>query len=409
MDKNYFYSQFSDEDLSLLRKYLSRSSPKACSNRLNIVLDLLHSCELQCVGCGTNAKHICYTDGLKINDGLSLGQLEIICEKIHSYLCETNQTVFINLGGGEPFLREDISDVIKLFYNQFGKESLGIDTNGALIDSFELISDLAEYVSYIGISLNGLEEYHNWWSGSTDFSAYKRTFETISKLCADAKYADIVEVTSVATNRNLEQLPELMELLCNVGVKKYSVHRSIPVGRMFNNSYLIPNAAEYLTLLINLIKKSMNLDIDFHLHHSIENIHKALLLGENTFFETNYGDPNRASSIGISYEGDIVFNPWCMTGYWKKLNCSNILDEGTLKEKLNDSSSAFAKAKEASATHNRCMSCPVKCSGGSRIAAATSSLINYSERNPSVEEILQCFSAIDPACPLFNEKGNGKL
>lgn len=407
--KDYtIYGFFNDIELRLLKEYLDYDEVPAYDSSLNIVFDLLHSCGLRCIGCGTNAKHIRYYDGLRIEEGFSLSQLEIICIKIREYLDKTNRKAYINLGGGEPFLKKDIVDVIKLFYEYFGRESLGIDTSGILSNSYEELSNIIQYVSYIGISLNGLKAYHNWWSGIADFSAYDRTFDTIKRLCSDEENAKVIEVTSVATKKNMCELPDLMRLLSDSGVKKYSVHRSVPVGRMMNHTDLIPSALDYLSLLLNLVQESKLLEIDFHFHHSIENIHRALLLGKNTFSETIYGDPNSTSSIGICYDGSIVFNPWCMTGCWKKLSCGNIFDEGTLEEKLNNPSSAFSTAKVASSPENRCLGCEVHCSGGNRIVAAASALNAFHKIQPDVEDILTCFSAIDPACPLY-EGGGGEM
>lgn len=391
-----------------MREYLERRDSEAnSSNCFSVVIDLLHSCELCCVGCGTSAKHVVLDKNILLDEGLSLDRLEIICRKIKDYSAETNCPVSIVFGGGEPFLKSNIMDVIRLFHSYFGKGSLGIDTNAALDNSYEKISEALRFMSYVGISLNGNREYHDWWSGVSSFSAYDKTFDTIKRLCANPQFADRIEVTSVATKKNFMHLPALMTELSRAGVKNYSVHRSIPVGRMSRNMSLVPDWEEYLRLLIYLIKESKKNGVKFHLHHSIENIHKAILLGENTFANKCYGDPNKASSIGISPEGTVVFNPWCMAGYWKKLNCGNILDEGvSLKEQLGRTDTPFSKAVRMSAADNRCSSCRISCAGGSRIAAVATSIAEAKIIDPDADEIIGRFSSADPACPLYGKRGD---
>ena len=403
---NDFYLQFSERDITALIEYLKSKTDlpdETATTKFNVVVDLLHSCELNCIGCGTNAKCIFYKNSVEKQS--SLDDIERMCIKIKEYALTTNKEVFVNLGGGEPFLRDDIIDIIKIFNKYFGKNGVGIDTNGALDYSYDIISEVIDYVSYIGISLNGLKEYHNWWSGIPEYNAFDKCFNTIKHLCENERNANIVEVTSVATKNNINQLPELMVELSRIGVKKYSVHRSIPVGRMALNEKIIPNSNEYLQLLIDLIKASKNIDIDFHVHHSIENIHRAILLSNNTYQQKKIGDPNKLSSIGISPEGNVVFNAWCMVGAWKQISCGNIFDSNlSLEAMLKNNESNFAKAQIASNSTNRCNGCNVLCSGGSRIAAAFHALNRLEKKEFEVNDIIEAFNTIDPACPKY-EKG----
>lgn len=402
---SHFYNQFSEEDLALVKEYLSkRYQKKRKTRKLGIVYDILHECDLACIGCGTDAK---YHGSQRIDiQEPSLYQMRILFKKIKDYASSISIPVFMNIGGGEPFLRNDIIYVLKAASEHFGVSGVGVDTNGTLDESFSLISQAMEFSSYVGISINGLEEYHNWWAGTNRINPYRRSMETAKKLCNEGEtYRDKLEITSVATKKNLKDIPVLMQHLADMGVKNYSIHRAMPVGRMFRHPELFPSAAEYFQLLIDVIKASRRTGLDAHIHHSIEAIHETLLLGMETYVPDKAGDPDIGSSIGIEPEGHVVFDPWCTSGMWKQL-CSPgcIYDDNlSLESLLSDKGSVFDLTQTYTGPHLRCNGCKNPCSGGSRIVAAACELIGINEKNTMLTDLLSSMSCIDPACPLFVE------
>jgi len=312
--------------------------------------------------------------------------------------------VFINIGGGEPFLRGDIVDVLKMASDIFTPIGVGVDTNGSLDNSYDLICQAIGYVSYVGISINGLEEYHNWWSGNSRINAFSRSMDTVRRLCENDLYRNKIEVTSVASKHNLEQLPVLMKQLKNIKVENYSIHRAIPVGRMTKMMDIIPDSQEYLDLLVSIIEKSKEIGLSVHLHHSIESIHKTLLLGLETYAPDKVGNPDIGSSLGIEPEGHLVFDPWCTTGIWKMLSSGNIYNDTTDFASLLDSNKGtiFDMSKTFTAPHLRCDGCDYPCSGGSRIASAAYALGDIRDSDIKLSDILNAMTAVDPACPLFD-------
>lgn len=145
-DSKTLYDFLSDDQISILERHLqSRFANNYRNEKFNVVFDLLHQCDINCVGCGTNA--ICIKGIQKIeNPELTFEDIEKILLKIRCYADKTNKEVFINFGGGEPFLRNDIIQILKRAYELFGANGVGIDTNASLIDSYELISQATPYV-----------------------------------------------------------------------------------------------------------------------------------------------------------------------------------------------------------------------------------------------------------------------
>lgn len=125
----------------------------------NVIYDLLHQYDIHCLGCGTNESWTANTS-IKCTE-MSLEQIETVLIKIREYSIKTDLTFFINYGESESFLRDDIVSILKLSVEIFGSNSIGIDTNDSLPQLYEMIYDTTQYVSYIGININGLEEYHN--------------------------------------------------------------------------------------------------------------------------------------------------------------------------------------------------------------------------------------------------------
>ena len=398
-----FYSALSTRQLDMLKDHLqSRFEFRKNKREFGIVFDILHQCDLNCRGCGTDAT---YTYEKSVNIEMpSINEIKKVYQNIKEYADLKKIPVFINIGGGEPFLRRDILDVLREASEFFGVLGVGVDTNGTLDNSFELISEALNYVSYVGISINGLEEYHNWWAGNNRINAFERSFNLVERLCSDSTTARKIEVTSVASTKNIDQLPDLMDKLAYIGVVNYSIHRAMPIGRMAQHSELIPDANDYLYLLMAIIERSKSNGLKVHLHHSIESIHATLLLGLRTYVPDKIGDPDAGSSLGIEPEGHLVFDPWCTTGLWKALRSGNIYEDATNFVKMLEgegSGTVFDLARIYTAPHLRCHGCCYDCSGGSRIAAAANVLNAVGADEITESRILDAMTAIDPACPLF--------
>ena len=400
-----FYSKFSAEDIELVREYLKdRYEVKRKRKKLGVVYDILHDCDLACIGCGTNA-HYSGSKRLEVTKP-SLKQIIYVFDKIKDYADAEGIPVFINIGGGEPFLRKDIIDVLKSAAEHFGVSGVGVDTNGTLDESFELIAEAMNYSSYVGISVNGCEEYHNWWAGNKHINAFQRSMDTIKRLCQLGDFTrEKLEVTSVASSRNLEDIPALIHMLSDVGVRNYSIHRAMPVGRMFKHPELLPTNEQYFKLLIDIIKAGRGEKMGVHIHHSIESIHETLLLGLETYVPDKAGNPDIGSSIGIEPEGRLVFDPWCTSGMWKKLCSPGCIydDKIRFENLLSSEGSVFDITQTYTARHLRCNGCAEHCSGGSRVVAAACKLVGLNEYEADMTDLLGAMSSIDPACPLYIE------
>jgi len=398
----------SPSQLELVKRHLrKRVEAKSEKSGLGIVYDITYWCNLRCIGCAVNAR--VYSDrGCVAPSRLeaSITEVRTILTKIKDYLdAHPGIRFFLNFGGGEPFIRDDFSQIVEEASSFFGPESIGVDTNGTIVIP-EQIEHLAPLVSYIGVSVDGLEEYHNWWRGSNEINGITNSFDriiaTIKAILAMPKARESLEVNTVVTKRNLTQIPHLMRYLHDIGVERYSVHRTMQVGRFSRKPEFVPTAEDYLRLLVMIVETNEELGIDVHLHHSIESIYSTLLLGHDTYVKNKLGNPDKRSSIGIDPRGNVHFDPWCMVPPWDQLTGGSLLDyEASLESIFNQG--ILAIAQEYCQPEVRCHGCTQRCSGGSRIAAAASFIEqDQSLRLKDVTEshILAGMAEVDPACLL---------
>jgi len=401
----------SDEQLGLVEHHLrKRFEQRKSRPGVTIVYDILYQCNLQYRGCSVSPQYI--NRHLPIPEGQlrpATAEVETALRKIKTYSEKTGKTCFVSFGGGEPFLRSDFERIVQMSAELFGSVSVGVDTNGVVEGELERIEALDPYFSYIGVSLDGLEDYHNWWrGGQVEGGAFRKTVELLKRLSRNQRVAEKLEVGSVATRKNIAQLPRLMEFLHDIGIRKYSVHRPMAVGRMQRIQDLIPDAQEFFDLLVSIVETAHRLGMDSHLHHSIESIYATLLLGLETHVRDKVGNPDAGSSLGIEPGGKLVFDPWSMRGLWMRLTGGNLLDPAfDLESALeSDGKSVLSLARSYTDPRVRCHGCQYACSGGNRIAAAARYLGMQNAGNEGLDltesHILRAMIEIDPACPFYD-------
>lgn len=402
------FSSLSPHQLDAITHHLEkRVNARSEKSGLGVVYDVTYWCDMRCIGCGVNAR--VFADG----GFVPLNQLEASTSEVVSILAKLAAYVsarpglrfFLNFGGGEPFLREDFPEIVQEASWHFGKASVGLDTNGTVVTAREL-ERIGANVSYIGISLDGLEDYHNWWRGESRArgitNAFQKTVDTVRVALEMPEVRSSLEVSTVVTKRNLQQIPALMQFLHAMGVSSYSVHRAMPVGRLAHRMDLVPSPEDYLRLLVAVAECNQALGMDVHIHHTVESIYATLLLEHDTYAGKKLGAPDKRSSIGIDPRGNVFFDPWFLVPPWNQLSGGTLLDEGTTLDSIFEQE-ILAIAQEYCRAETRCRGCNLRCSGGSRIAAAAS----YLTADPTLQlsdvttsHILTGMAEMDPACPL---------
>ena len=130
------------------------------SKKLNGTVIVTYRCNAKCTMCNR------YKEPSRPEDELTLDTIKKLPEMY-----------FTNITGGEPFIREDLKDIVRELYKK--SDRIVISTNGFFTDR---IVDLCKEFPQIGIriSIEGLEQTNNEIRGLDD--GYNRGYTTLKTL-----------------------------------------------------------------------------------------------------------------------------------------------------------------------------------------------------------------------------------
>ena len=203
------------------------------------------------------------------------------------------QMNFVNVTGGEPFIREDLEDVIRELYTK--TDRVVISTNGFFTDR---IISLCEKFPKLGIriSIEGLEQTNNEIRGLAD--GYNRGYTTLKKL-VEMHHPDVGFGMTVQ-DKNAKDLVALYKISDELKMEfaTASLHNSFYFVESKNIIHDRPMVAKNFEDLINELLNSNSPKKWFraYFNHGLINYiygQKRLLkcdMSVDTFFIDPYGD-----------------------------------------------------------------------------------------------------------------------
>lgn len=193
---------------------------KLNKNRLpwNIILFVTSKCNSKC-------KHCFYWQNVDNSDKKDLSLEEI--EKISPNL---GDVYWLYLSGGEPFLRDDLTEICQIFVKNNKTKNIAIPTNCILTDRIieetrRILETIPRINLTIQLSLDGREEIHDYIRGI--HGLFQKVYE-VEKRLSELK----------------KEFPNLSTLICSV-LNKVNIGEMVP--------------------LMEFVKEKMNVDF-----HSIE-------------------------------------------------------------------------------------------------------------------------------------------
>ncbi|MBU0897286.1 MAG: radical SAM protein [Candidatus Omnitrophica bacterium] len=189
------------------------------------------------------------------NERRKLSKTEMSIKQIDRFFSEAKKwgVNFIEMIGGEIFVRKDIFQILDLIEEKKMKAKLG--TNGILSEN--VIEKIKEYncIESIAISLDGPEEIHNKFRNSP--LAYQKAVESLKRLSQN-KF--IIGIYSVLSPQNLETSEFLIRL-----AKELKADRLTFMPEMFYSHKDVIATQEYLDLdpqdrLFVEVKEMQNLE-----------------------------------------------------------------------------------------------------------------------------------------------------
>jgi MoaA/NifB/PqqE/SkfB family radical SAM enzyme len=172
-------------------------------NLVHVVLHVTNHCNYRCQHCFIDFSP---KKDLKLHDYQKLGK-------------QIGKFFWLDIGGGEPFLRKDLAEIIASFNSRF----VGIPTNGSLtdqiIDETKRIKALGNRDIILSLSVDGLEDTHDKIRGQDgSWKSVWETFEQLRKI--DGVY---VKILTVVHDGNAKEIIPLMKEVKKKGPDNHSV------------------------------------------------------------------------------------------------------------------------------------------------------------------------------------------
>lgn len=208
-------------------------------------------CNLNCIHCGSDCmKDSAVVDMPKEDFFKALDQITPII---------TSHKTMIVLTGGEPILRKDISEIGAELYNRgfpWGVVSNGMGMQKSMIEKL-----IQSGIRAMTISLDGLEESHNWLRGNKN--SFKNAVNAISLLSntEGLRY----DVVTCAHQKNIDELPKLYDLLVKLGLKEWRIFTVFPIGRARQHKQLQLKPGEFKGLFdfIERVRKEGKITLNY--------------------------------------------------------------------------------------------------------------------------------------------------
>lgn len=178
-----------------------------------VVWNMTRRCNLKCVHCYSASADIDYPDELTTEEG----------KKLIDDLAAFGSPVIL-FSGGEPIMRPDLLELAQ-YATDKGLRAV-ISTNGTLITK-DIAAKLRKInLSYVGVSLDGLEKTHDRFRGTK--GAFEKAMEGIRN-CRDAGIK--VGIRFTVNKRNLADVPAMFDLLKQEKIERLCFYHLVYTGR----------------------------------------------------------------------------------------------------------------------------------------------------------------------------------
>ncbi len=174
-------------------------------------------CNLRCLHCYSSSG---------ANSSLADELTTAEAKQLLSQLAEVNCPVVL-FSGGEPLLRDDLFELLAEAKRL--KLRTVISTNGTLLDSKTAgkLSDVG--VSYVGISIDGAEEFHD------TFRQAKGSFKAALSGIENCKKAGLkTGLRFTITKANADQVPVVFDIAASTNVRRICFYHLLRTGRAKN-------------------------------------------------------------------------------------------------------------------------------------------------------------------------------
>ncbi len=178
-----------------------------------VVWNITRRCNLRCIHCYSQSRDIEYTNELTTQQGK-----ELIDDLAHFGV------PVVLFSGGEPLMREDLPELASYTISK-GMRAV-ISTNGTLIDR-KMAKRLKEIgLSYVGVSLDGMQETNDRFRG------VKGSFDSALEGMRNCKRENIkVGLRFTINKKNVADIPAIFRLLEEENIPRVCFYHLVYAGR----------------------------------------------------------------------------------------------------------------------------------------------------------------------------------
>lgn len=326
---------------------------------MNITIDVTSKCNLRCKHCRVN----------EIEYDMPLEEIKTAFKKLSDF---KPRGVFIS--GGEPLIREDIVDIVK--ESKKLAPVTVLNTNSLLLTEKNLKDLIEAGLNYIQVSVDGIEEQHDYIRGK---GTYRKTIEKLKMI---NKYSDKIKlhISSVVSLKNIDYMEEFARQILEVekiNVQILGFKRFIPNNVLKDTASLGREGLKKLYDNLNKLQKKYKRKTTIASDMPMKNV-----FNEKKAFEVlkkyNMQCVGCSAGVnGISIRNNGTVTP-CTLLY---ISCGNILKQD-LNEIMENASMIKIKNRELK---GKCGNCKYKqICGGCRAEA-------YQVTGDYLEEDTECF------------------
>jgi Fe-coproporphyrin III synthase len=178
-----------------------------------VVWNMTRRCNLNCIHCYSSSQDIRYSNELTTDEG----------KKLISDLASFGSPVLL-FSGGEPMIREDLPELAEFAVDQGMRVVLS--TNGTLLTRELAYIFKRIGVSYIGVSVDGMEKTHDGFRGVK--GAFDMTLRGI-RICRDEGIKVGMRVTM--NRKNVADIPALFERIEKENIPRACFYHLVYSGR----------------------------------------------------------------------------------------------------------------------------------------------------------------------------------
>ena len=305
-----------------LKYQITRAGFVRPTNPITLTYSVTAACQSRCKTCNI---------GLKYQQDPKRKERDLKLEEIEKIFHTLGHVYFFNVSGGEPFLRRDLPEIIKLACQYLKPRIIHIPTNAIAserirsltLQCLEIINHYDSTVPFsVKPSIDGVGKVHDEIRGvKGNFKQLEKTISYLKEIEQDYENFHL-ELGTVISNFNINHLSEIEDYVHSLDVQSYRNEIAERRTEFFNlEDPITPDAETYKRLVSKFAEKIRQ---NIHKKRKLTKITESLrlvyydlvirILNENRQVIPCFAG---ISNVHINFDGEVW--PCCVLGYSQPL------------------------------------------------------------------------------------------